>query len=875
MKFIKIKRILAIGASIALLGATLVGAVPAGFQDYPNFLFEDGKFNGVLVIGDDAHAADVVSSVDIATTLTAFTGGPITPPPGLPESASTQVLKGDIIDLSKPNDLLELNEPIGDVREVLTDRDLDLLKGGILTTSEGSTDYNQYLRFAQTGVDGFDSSLTPRFTRSDDDVVGDFLFAEASSDEFMFEYQIEFSRGAESRIDDDGRLEDLDDEVVNILGTPFAISDSRIDTGTAEIQLIFLGGAISDILEESESKTYVIDGKQYDVKVLIISDKSEVVKFEINGEVTDKLRDGESDVLKDGTRIGIRDILPNEAEEEAGGDLVEFYIGATKLELSDKYDDSVFEKGVEVNDESIEDGVVQIKGITKAGGKFELTSIKYRLEADATAGDLYMPPGSRLSEFLDEPEGMLSSNWDIIYEGLMDVDISQLKFKSAGDDQYRILFTSNDGLNYKVNFIEAAGGGINAGDDENALIWIESDDSTVFNIEEDDEFIVTDDNDETGNTHVVAYEGFRDTDGLLTFTDLYGDRREFSTREDGGETTASLIFGGNTFTAFVGPAPDFPITVDLNNDGKIGDGTGANDACKKNIVGFSIASDGSLLDATKKVTSSDPVGPCRSTLVIQGGGVVDLGVVDGASNPLGGPPSPVSGEFTIGVKTLGSEFDEDGPRDAGGYEVIAISFEKSGGELRATIEEAASRFPLELEQDDERDMNLAMTDYGVLIAIDDEQNDAQDIVIDYPQLQRGANVFVTTGDIEYRTAGVETPSALPFVRVEVGAAKLASEMQSIDGVNTIILGGPCANKWAAQLMGNPQPCFRDFPRQTGYLAMYQHATGKVAILIAGYESQDTRRAARALAQYSKFNLQGSRIEVIGTSFEDIRVRQVT
>jgi len=870
---IKIRRILAIGVSVALLGATLVGAAPSGFQDYPNLLLdEQGNLDVTLVVGDDAHASDVVGSIEVATGLVAEFGREATFIPGLPEQATTKI-KGDIIDLSKPNDLLEINEPLGDVREVLTDRDLDLLRGGVLTTTEGSTNYNQYLRFAATGTDAFNSSLVVKYTRDEEDNVGDFLFAEASSNKFMFEYQLEFSEGAESRIDASGNLQDLEDELVSIMGTPFSLVNTNIDTTAGKLSLTFLGGAVADLLEEGETKTYIIDDKEYIVKVLIISDVREAVKFEINGEVTDLLKNGESDILKDGTRIGIRDIFPNEAAEEFGGDLVEFYLGATKLVLEDTYIDSAFSGGVEVNDETIEDGVVQLKGFVKGTNKFELTSIKYRLEADALKGDLYLPPGGRLSEYLAEPEGMLSPNWDIIYQGLMDVDVSTLRFKSAGDDQYRILFTSNDGLNYKFDFLEE--GSVLAGDDDHALIWIESDNSSDFNINEEDEFIVTDDNDETGDTSVISYEGFDAGDSVLVFTDLYGESREFTTRNTTTGVQSSLIFGGNTFQAFVGAGPGFPITVDLNNDGKIGDGTDANDACTKNIVGFSINSTGGLLDASEKVSSNDPVGPCRSTIVILGGGILDLGIEDGATNPLG-PPGPVSGTFTVGIKTLESEFDESGPQDLGGDEVIAISFDSSGGELRATIEEDESRPPLDLQQDDETDTERAMTSYGVLISIDDDSNDAQDIIIEYPLLQRGANVFISTGDIGYREAGGEVPVQLPPLKeVTVGSAVLASEIDDISKKNTIILGGPCANRWAAQLMGNPQPCHRDFPRQTAYLSMYQHATGKIAILIAGYEAQDTRRASRVLAQPQNFDLSGSKIEVIGTSLQDIRIRTVS
>ena len=166
------------------------------------------------------------------------------------------------------------------------------------------------------------------------------------------------------------------------------------------------------------------------------------------------------------------------------------------------------------------------------------------------------------------------------------MDVSVLRFSPAGDDQFRILFTNNEGLNYKFDFIETGSGGIIAGDDDGDLIWIESDNSSSFNIDEDDQFIVNDDNDETGDTHIVSYEGLDAGDNVLVFTDLYGESREFTLQDDGGERSARLIFGGNTFEAFVSNTSAAPITVDLNNDGIIGDGTDANDACKKNIRGF-------------------------------------------------------------------------------------------------------------------------------------------------------------------------------------------------------------------------------------------------------------------------------------------------
>ena len=71
MRFNKaIKKILALGTGATMLGATLMGAVAqADLANYPAPFIADGKFNGIIVVGDAANAADVLGSVDIATSL--------------------------------------------------------------------------------------------------------------------------------------------------------------------------------------------------------------------------------------------------------------------------------------------------------------------------------------------------------------------------------------------------------------------------------------------------------------------------------------------------------------------------------------------------------------------------------------------------------------------------------------------------------------------------------------------------------------------------------------------------------------------------------------------------------------------------------------
>ena len=297
-------------------------------------------------------------------------------------------------------------------------------------------------------------------------------------------------------------------------------------------------------MEEGETKTYTINGKEYEVNVLIVSDNLNVVKFKINGEITDEMRDGDSDILKDGTRIGIREILPNEAEEVTGGDLVEFYLGATQVKFEDRFNDTgqAYTRSVEVNDENVEDGQVQMRGqLLSSNSKFELLTIKYRLEADTLLGDLYIPPGHGLREYLREPEGLISPNWDIVYGGLVDTGTSILKFASQGDDKYNIRFTNSEGLNYNLKFLEnSETTGFRMGDDNNKLLWIECTNTSDRCIAQNDQFIITDNQDETGITHVVEYQAMDESDNLLTFVDLAGETREFTAKNESGQLRAEL-----------------------------------------------------------------------------------------------------------------------------------------------------------------------------------------------------------------------------------------------------------------------------------------------------------------------------------------------
>src|SRR3989344_4409580 len=65
-----VKKIIALGTGATMLGATLGASVfGAGLADYPAPFVKDGKFTGLLVVGDKAAAEDVIGVSDIAVSL--------------------------------------------------------------------------------------------------------------------------------------------------------------------------------------------------------------------------------------------------------------------------------------------------------------------------------------------------------------------------------------------------------------------------------------------------------------------------------------------------------------------------------------------------------------------------------------------------------------------------------------------------------------------------------------------------------------------------------------------------------------------------------------------------------------------------------------
>jgi S-layer protein (TIGR01564 family) len=104
-----IKKVVALGVGVSMLGATLLGATasPYDLSDYPSPFIEDGMFNGLMVVGDDAAPADIIGVTDIAMSLQYSS----TVKETIQVSGDAGVmLGGDSVKVQRSGDVLELDE---------------------------------------------------------------------------------------------------------------------------------------------------------------------------------------------------------------------------------------------------------------------------------------------------------------------------------------------------------------------------------------------------------------------------------------------------------------------------------------------------------------------------------------------------------------------------------------------------------------------------------------------------------------------------------------------------------------------------------------------------------------------------------------------
>ncbi|MBI4452277.1 hypothetical protein HY637_02520 [Candidatus Woesearchaeota archaeon] len=99
--------------------------------------------------------------------------------------------------------------------------------------------------------------------------------------------------------------------------------------------------------------------------------------------------------------------------------------------------------------------------------------------------------------------------------------------------------------------------------------------------------------------------------------------------------------------------------------------------------------------------------------------------------------------------------------------------------------------------------------------------------------------------------------------VEMSSAKLASEIDDLKSVNSILIGHACGNPLIMKVRESDNDCRVGYEEGIGSIEAYEFPNGKVSVVVTGYSPNDTANAAQVLGMYGHFSssFRGKKITV--------------
>ena len=854
---------IAVGTGAIMVGSSVFAA--ADLANYPMPFIKDGKFNGVLVVGDKAAAEDVIGISDIVASLQfAATTKVATTTPGAVSVAGDAWRVGSDPGKTGSSKRLELSEDLtagGINREILSNittfiqkGDLKALDSGQVVTSRVTSPFNQYLYLlGPTTQANMDSGYVV-YTQNDNDVSVDFLYFKSGRE--LGRYLLEFTTALESDVDDSAGsssstglfLTDYEQNVdITMLGRKYSIVKARrTSTNGKGVELTLMGGAGKDTLLEKQTKTYTVSGKDYEVTLSYVG--TDGAQLTVNGQGTRKMTKGDTDKLSDGTTVGITEILFQNFQ--GGIHSATFFIGAQKLVLKDTNvtDIGNGENAIKVDDRTISNAVAVIEG-SDDNSVFKINRISINMTAD---DNLFIPAGGKLSDTIKavstsaKPEVVFTQNWDIEYQGLSKETVDTVKVKTSGSSQYVLEFADGDGNKVSLPFARGPSGSqLTLGDTSNRA-FINKENRTIS---KDDYFVLSDST--AGRkrgerpTYVLKYTGadkVTNDNPVLRFRNL-------------GGSTLEQTFGAASSMAFVGPSGEVGQLATLK--------VGGSDFRVYNATSVLTNDFGILidLDASGSITG---VGYLANTtpIVITTKSGMEINVTNETLANGAQANDTVRISFRIPDETRdGTARDSVETLQA---TVMRFNITSSSAKVAMSQDTTTetSRFNLRTPSG-KSNIAYGYDSYGDMYTYETPTNDPAMITIEVPSKQRVPMAYITAKGTSFSQVGQTTTEAVTVQRIDVGAAKLASEVSDIKSVNSILVGGPCANAAAQTVMGNPTDCTAGFEPGVGKIQLFEHSNGNVAMLVAGYDKLDTRNAAAVVASYKDYKgqLKGTKVEV--------------
>lgn len=787
-----VKKIVALGIGVSMVGATILGAAAADLGQFPKmFIDADGKYNGLFVYGAVASSDDVAGLTDLfgAVQLQAFKK--VWVETGVTE---TTFSAEDGAFLATGSDMLLNGNSLADATDEMDDSDLpDLLKSGTVEDNDVEKedyDYDQMLYFADSEIN-FD-------TPADSDrgylpvVKLDFAGNEA------FTYAVEFDTsvvmGSDEQDSDDNYYGLQDSEKIVMLGQTFTFKSGMGN----DSDITLYRSSVFEKLGVGESKDVTMpSGEEYTVELVAIDSEAAngaEVTIMVDGDV-ETLEEGEQAEIG-GVEVRIDTIQINTVGDEFGS--VTLYLGADEIIL-DMTDGSI-----DINDETLDgvefsadaDGLEDIQTL-----EFTFTPSEFDTEDaemdELMVGESFVDPlfGAIKYQFVGSTAADLMESDDVI---VLD----------GGSDTFAFNFVDTDGNEVSVDLLESFedGANITLFSSDHVIHPSVFDESLLDAVVEDNVFIISD-NGETDEDELTTFYYVKsinydvdDDESYVKFENWNtGDTVEVYQGEELGDSGYEIDIADGVFNLSDAPGLDH---VRTDNQG---------------IVTFdvndTIETSGSFVDA-------------EISIVFEEAGDADF------------EGTPDTETFTIT-----SNSDDEFEIDATGW--------TSG-----------------LKTDN--DMSYYMSEIGTYGVWNNEDKDLLTLYVPKADVEYNVWIGPTAGAGEssggsgagyWKQESVPIPPSYTVKDTQVANPKAQ---------NMIVVGGPCANTVAAALLqSSPSNCGAGFVEGTAKVKLFEAedgmATGKIALLVAGYDAADTRRATTMLndpVQVAK--LSGKEVEISGT-----------
>jgi hypothetical protein len=850
MKF-NFKKVASVFASAVMLSSTIGFASAAS---YPAPFVVSGSPNAAIIVGSSNAVAptDWAAAVEISTDLTGRISA---------TTSDTAVSGGDAKSLASGSDLVYLNDDLSENVATITDSDLSNILADQTFTDDAGTDYD----YEQTIAVGTSTSNGLAFSDSDNDLDNPEVIVQMATSTATPVYTLTVSFDTSLAFN----ASDSETEVITLFG-----KDYTIGTATDSDTIVLLGGASETTVNVGETIPVEIGGETYEVALNAISDATTAqASITINGETKTFTENDNKKVA--GIDVFAKTVF--RSGDNAGYVIIQ--LGSDKITLENG---NAVMVGSDLND--IEGTLVTFTGSVGALTKLEIAiAAADSDENHILKGSSFVDPvfGTISLDFIDLKNGPELEVEDDIGTTRKALDVTM-----EGDRELGLKMEVPGNSAKTVPFVYQG----NLADDEGKTIHVVEGDTLA----DEEYFILNSGNyqylmqltkvslDETTNSDVH----FKDIITGKTYTDLINNDEDLN--QTAGTTTTFTI-DSQTFTVTAVSASTVTITSSDYSTKKavypyldLVDGKDHRVAMTDEVLVFNDATPTSNKtlelptgDVAVTFANSATAGDCSVAFAVTGGitytlsingslAEVEDGVKVGAvdyvvrANETGTAENSVCTAVDVYLALEASQtvdavvqetdpavlFVEDEDKtestaDTKNAVIIPTTDDGSYSEAATPIFTGSS----DTDTFDDTDYTGYLTNFGTYVLKNSKDDDQTLVGLTYSSNQMYGEVFISeTG------ASITPGSSGSGGQVSVYKD---NQVNSVSGMNLIIVGGSCINSAAAKILDSEVPiCGADFTDKTNvrpgqYLIKVVESpwnADKVAMLVAGYEATDTLTA---------------------------------